>query len=55
MMGQSTGEPPKLNHLWSFKCELTYGKNVTCIVCNPEVPDLVAVAYGEYDFSTQQR
>ena len=43
LMGQVTGEP-ELKHLWSFKCEMTYGKNVSCIVCNPEIPDLIAVA-----------
>lgn len=35
---------------WSFKCDLTKGRNVSSMVWNPLNPNLLAVAYGAFEF-----
>lgn len=38
-----------LKHLFQFSCEMTDGRQVSCIDINPQNKDLVAVSYGEND------
>ena len=46
--------PPDLKHLWGFRCEESAGRNVSGVEWNPANPDLLAVSYGEFDFSAQR-
>ncbi|XP_056315050.1 dynein axonemal intermediate chain 4 [Danio aesculapii] len=39
-----------LDRLWEFSCELTMGRNVSCMVWNKKNPDLLAVGYGQVEF-----
>lgn len=43
-----------LEHLWGFTCESSEGRNVSCVEWNPDTRDLLAVGYGEFDFSKQR-
>ena len=45
---------PKLDVLFTFKCGLTEGRTVTCMSWNKLNPDLLAVGYGEFEFSQQR-
>ncbi|KAH6573738.1 hypothetical protein BASA60_005920 [Batrachochytrium salamandrivorans] len=38
---------PTLQLLWSYRCELTRGRNVMCMAWNKQNEDIIAVAYGE--------
>ena len=38
-----------LTHLFKFRCDLTDGRQVSCIDINSTNKDLIAVAYGEFD------
>ncbi|XP_069367195.1 dynein axonemal intermediate chain 4 isoform X2 [Paralichthys olivaceus] len=42
---------PALQHLWTFSCELSIGRSVSCMAWNKKNPDLLAVGYGELDSS----
>eukprot|EP00163_Fabomonas_tropica_P014735 TRINITY_DN2679_c0_g1_i4.p1 TRINITY_DN2679_c0_g1~~TRINITY_DN2679_c0_g1_i4.p1 ORF type:complete len:814 (+),score=157.58 TRINITY_DN2679_c0_g1_i4:260-2701(+) len=44
---------PDLQLLWSFSCDLTAEKNVSCMGWNYNNPDILAVGYGAYDFTKQ--
>jgi len=46
---------PALRKLWTFSCELTDGRNVSAMAWNKDDQDLVAAAYGEFDFSVEQK
>ena len=46
--------PPDLKHLWGFRCEDTRGRNVSGLEWNPANTDLLAVSYGQFDFSDQR-
>ena len=37
--------------LFKYQCDLTDGRNITCMDFNKTNPDLLAVAYGEYDMN----
>lgn len=43
-----------LQYLWAFACELSQGRNVSCVEWNPLLKDLLVVAYGEFDFTNQK-
>ncbi|RUS86621.1 hypothetical protein EGW08_005637 [Elysia chlorotica] len=45
---------PNLDRLWSYNCNLTRGKNVSCIAWNKSNPDLLAVGYGQFEFTNQK-
>lgn len=45
---------PNLDRLWSYICPLTKGHNVSCLAWNKSNPDLVAVGYGQFDFTNQK-
>ncbi|XP_070195280.1 dynein axonemal intermediate chain 4-like isoform X2 [Littorina saxatilis] len=45
---------PNLDRLWSYFCPLTKGRNVACLAWNKSNPDLVAVGYGQFDFTNQK-
>ncbi|XP_056132749.1 dynein axonemal intermediate chain 4 [Lampris incognitus] len=45
---------PALEHLWAFSCELTAGRNISCMAWNKINPDILAVGYGEFDFKHQK-
>ncbi|XP_062854134.1 dynein axonemal intermediate chain 4 [Trichomycterus rosablanca] len=45
---------PALERLWTFGCELTTGRNVSCMSWNEKNPDLLAVGYGQFDFKEQK-
>ncbi|XP_076441248.1 dynein axonemal intermediate chain 4-like [Babylonia areolata] len=45
---------PNLDRLWSYVCPLTKGRNVSCLAWNKSNPDLVAVGYGQYEFTAQK-
>ena len=48
------GAPPDLPALWGFECEASAGRNISCMEWNPAQNDLLAVGYGEFDFSKQR-
>jgi hypothetical protein len=50
----SPTKSPSLEHLWTFVCPLTRGRNVSSISFNPHNQDLVAITYGEFDFNKQR-
>ncbi|XP_048760663.1 dynein axonemal intermediate chain 4-like isoform X4 [Ostrea edulis] len=45
---------PNFDRLWSYSCKLTSGRNISCMSWNKLNPDLVAVGYGEFEFSDQK-
>ncbi|XP_072367189.1 dynein axonemal intermediate chain 4 isoform X2 [Scyliorhinus torazame] len=45
---------PKLHPLWSFTCNLTKGRNVSCMVWNKHNVDLLAVGYGQFGYKEQR-
>ncbi|XP_005105983.1 WD repeat-containing protein 78 isoform X2 [Aplysia californica] len=45
---------PNLDRLWSYNCNLTRNKNVSCIAWNKSNLDLVAVGYGQFEFTKQK-
>nr|KAG5695976.1 hypothetical protein BaRGS_023355 [Batillaria attramentaria] len=45
---------PNLDRLWSYVCPLTKGRNVSCLTWNKSNPDLIAVGYGQFDFTNQK-
>ncbi|XP_064607493.1 dynein axonemal intermediate chain 4-like [Liolophura sinensis] len=45
---------PNLDRLWSYNCPLTKGRNVSCLSWNSHNQDLIAVGYGQYDFTRQK-
>ncbi|XP_062586198.1 dynein axonemal intermediate chain 4-like isoform X3 [Saccostrea cucullata] len=45
---------PNFDRLWSYSCKLTNGRNISCMSWNKLNPDLVAVGYGEFEFSDQK-
>jgi WD40 repeat protein len=44
-------DPIRLKPLFKFECEFTRDRNITCMDFNKTNPDLLAVAYGEYDMN----
>ncbi|XP_056913206.1 dynein axonemal intermediate chain 4 isoform X1 [Takifugu flavidus] len=44
-------EPPAAKLLWVFNCELIRGCCVTTMAWNKKNPDLLAVGYGNFDFT----
>ncbi|XP_026220601.1 WD repeat-containing protein 78-like isoform X2 [Anabas testudineus] len=38
-----------LEHLWAFRCEITKGRNITCMAWSKKNPDFLAVGYGDLD------
>merc|ERR1711865_568769 len=47
-------EEKKLEKLWSFKCPLTRGRTISCMAWNRVNKDLLAVSYGQFDFTNQK-
>ncbi|KAI8774111.1 WD repeat-containing protein 78, partial [Biomphalaria glabrata] len=45
---------PNLDRLWSYTCHLTKDKNVSCMAWNRVNQDLLAVGYGQWEFSAQK-
>ncbi|KAI8509554.1 WD repeat-containing protein 78 [Branchiostoma belcheri] len=45
---------PNLERLWIYHCELTDGRNVSCLSWNKANPDLIAVGYGQFGFNDQK-
>ncbi|XP_060774448.1 dynein axonemal intermediate chain 4 [Neoarius graeffei] len=45
---------PALELLWAFSCELTKGHSVCSMAWNKKNPDILAVGYGEFDFTNQK-
>jgi len=41
----------RLNLLFKFECDFTKDRNITCMDFNKTNPDLLAVAYGEFDMN----
>lgn len=39
--------------LFTFQCDITAGRQVSCMDINEANPDLIAVGYGEYDISCE--
>ncbi|XRA96346.1 dynein axonemal intermediate chain 4 [Pycnococcus provasolii] len=51
--------PPKpgvmgIDLLWKFGCDLTKGRNVTCLAWNKVRRDVLAVGYGQLDFGEKK-
>jgi hypothetical protein len=53
MTSEIKGRNAKLTELFTFKCALTEGRTVTCMSWNNLNPDLLAVGYGQFEFSKQ--
>jgi hypothetical protein len=47
-------EESRLEKLWSFKCPLTRGRTISCMAWNRINQDLLAVSYGQFDFTNQK-
>jgi hypothetical protein len=45
----------RMERLWSFKCDLTAGRAVSGALFNTANSDLLAVSYGQYDFSLERK
>ncbi|PVD23177.1 hypothetical protein C0Q70_16440 [Pomacea canaliculata] len=45
---------PTLDRLWSYSCSLTKGRNVSCLAWNKSNQDLIAVGYGQFEFTNQK-
>uniref|UniRef100_A0A4W3J4J1 Dynein axonemal intermediate chain 4 n=1 Tax=Callorhinchus milii TaxID=7868 RepID=A0A4W3J4J1_CALMI len=45
---------PSIEHLWSYSCNLTADRNVSSMVWNTQNPDLLAVGYGEFEYTNQK-
>jgi len=54
MQESSWSSSPGMEHLWGFQSEESAGRNVSCLEWNPVKHDMLAVAYGEFDFSAQR-
>ena len=46
----SSSFPPSLQHLWSFTCDLTRGRNISSMCWNKYKRDLLVVGYGQFQF-----
>ncbi|XP_061859906.1 dynein axonemal intermediate chain 4 [Colius striatus] len=46
--------PPRLEWLWSYKCDLTAGHRVSSMTWSKVNPDLLAVGYSAFDFKAQK-
>ncbi|KAL9845666.1 dynein axonemal intermediate chain 4 [Geothlypis trichas] len=46
--GPAEGAGPRLELLWSYRCDLTRGHSVSSMAWNKENPDLLAVGYREF-------
>jgi hypothetical protein len=53
MTSEIKGRNAKLTELFTFKCALTEGRTVTCMSWNNLNTDLLAVGYGQFEFSKQ--
>ncbi|NXM71341.1 WDR78 protein, partial [Serilophus lunatus] len=53
--GPEAAGAPRLELLWSYRCDLTKGHRVSSIACNKENPDLLAIGYGEFDSKDQKK
>ena len=51
---EAAGGHPSIERLWGFECETSAGRNISCVEWNPENKDMLAVGYGEFDFSKQR-
>ncbi|NXX80137.1 WDR78 protein, partial [Urocolius indicus] len=47
--------PPRLEWLWSYKCNLTAGHCVSSMTWSKVNPDLLAIGYGAFDFKAQKK
>ncbi|XP_071605982.1 dynein axonemal intermediate chain 4 isoform X2 [Heliangelus exortis] len=47
--------PPRLEELWSYRCDLTHGHSVSSMAWSKVNPDLLAVGYGAFDFKEQKK
>ncbi|XP_059146873.1 dynein axonemal intermediate chain 4-like isoform X2 [Physella acuta] len=45
---------PNLDRLWSYTCNVTKGRNISCMAWNRKNPDLLAVGYGQFEFTGQK-
>lgn len=50
-LARNDPEAIRLKPLFKFQCEITDNRNITCMDFNKANPDLLAVAYGEYDMN----
>ncbi|MCO5579194.1 hypothetical protein L7F22_033047 [Adiantum nelumboides] len=48
------GSPKQVEWLWDFCCDLTEGRNISCLVWNRVSKDLLTVGYGQFDFGSQK-
>jgi hypothetical protein len=44
-----------IKHLFKFECDITRGRQVSCIDINSLRSDLIAVSYGEYDIDCTKK
>jgi WD40 repeat protein len=44
----------RLEKLWSFQCDLTKGRTISGMAWNKVNKDLLAVSYGQFDFTNQR-
>ena len=52
---ESNADKPSMEWLWSFKSSVTVGRNVSDMKFNPANGDILAVAYGQYEFSLERK
>ena len=51
---EAGAEGRSLERLWSFSCKMTRGRTISGMVWNPEDTDLLAVSYGQFEFTSQR-
>ncbi|XP_041339227.1 dynein intermediate chain 4, axonemal [Pyrgilauda ruficollis] len=53
--GPAEGAGPRLEQLWSYRCDLTRGRSVSSMAWNKVNPDLLAVGYREFVSRDQKK
>ncbi len=53
--GVTKGDKASIEWLWSFKSSVTVGRNVSDMKFNPINGDILAVSYGQYEFSLERK
>jgi hypothetical protein len=48
-LAKEDSDEVSLTHLFKFTCDITEGRQVSCMDINSVNTDLIAVSYGEFD------
>ncbi|KAH7446711.1 hypothetical protein KP509_01G070000 [Ceratopteris richardii] len=48
------GPVKQVEWLWDFSCDLTEGRNISCLAWNRASKDLLTIGYGQFEFGSQK-